>query len=115
VAAYDLAVGTPRELSGARAVAPGELAASLSAGDGPWLAVGDGAVRYRAELELELPDVKVPADDSPLHLVHAGQVCALGELAEPAPALEQVTPDYRRRPDAEIALKPAAGGAGRQA
>lgn len=66
-----------------------------------WLGVGDGAVRYRGYLEALA--VAVPVDSSPLHRVDAGVLCELA-LSAAAGAPEAVLPDYRRRPDAEIAL-----------
>jgi tRNA threonylcarbamoyladenosine biosynthesis protein TsaB len=104
-AAYEAARPTPRGLTEPRAIAPREIASLLPPG-GPWLAVGDGALRYRAELEA--PPVAVAAEDSPLHRVLGVSVCALGAVAAPAQRLEQVQPDYRRRPDAEVALRAAA-------
>ena len=79
-----------------------------------WLAVGDGAVRYRRQLEDA--GVTVPADESPLHLVQGGAVCELGARGLAAPAYEQVVPDYRRLADARIArgTPGAAGGGGRR-
>jgi tRNA threonylcarbamoyladenosine biosynthesis protein TsaB len=73
------------------------------------LAVGDGAVRFRAELQDA--GAHVEPDPSPLHLISAGAICALGALAD-AQALQEILPDYRRRPDAELALEgsTAAGG-----
>src|SRR5207244_2357611 len=64
------------------------------------LAVGDGAIRYRAELERA--GARVPPDDSPGHLVDGAVVCALGARARAAARLQDVVPDYRRRPDAEL-------------
>jgi tRNA threonylcarbamoyladenosine biosynthesis protein TsaB len=61
------------------------------------LAVGDGAVRFRAELERA--GAVVPVDGSPLHRVSALQVCRLGAEGEPA-ARDELLPDYRREPDA---------------
>jgi tRNA threonylcarbamoyladenosine biosynthesis protein TsaB len=74
------------------------------------LAVGDGAVRFRAELQDA--GAHVEPDSSPLHLLSANAICALGELAD-ARGLQEILPDYRRRPDAELALEgsTAAGGA----
>ncbi len=101
--------GPPRELTPPRALAPADLAALPARtgvdGAGPWLAVGDGALRFREHLEAIA--VAVPEDASPLHRVDAGVVCELA-LDAPAGALEAVLPDYRRRPDAEIALQRAA-------
>ena len=76
------------------AIAPRDLAARIELGS---LAVGDGAVRFRAELERA--GVAVPADDSPLHRVSALQVCRLGAQGEAADR-DALLPDYRREPDA---------------
>ncbi len=99
-----------RELSPPRAVAPGGLAGVVTQaewrdGEQParWLAVGDGAVRFRGHLELA--GVAVPADSSPLHLVGAQAICALGATAPAVASYQEIVPDYRRRPDAEIALE----------
>jgi tRNA threonylcarbamoyladenosine biosynthesis protein TsaB len=62
------------------------------------LAVGDGAVRFREELERA--GAVVPADDSPLHHVSAVQICRLGAIGEPA-GRDTLLPDYRREPDAK--------------
>jgi tRNA threonylcarbamoyladenosine biosynthesis protein TsaB len=94
------------ELTVPKALAPEDLG-SISAQADPqrdWLAVGDGAVRYREQLEAA--GVTVPADSSPLHRVDAGVLCELA-LDAPAGDPEAVAPDYRRRPDAEIALERA--------
>jgi tRNA threonylcarbamoyladenosine biosynthesis protein TsaB len=104
------------ELVTAAALAP-ELLADVIAGarvqlNGPcgdWLAVGDGAIRYRAHLDI--PGVRVPEASSPLHRVSAAAVCALG-FAVPAGELVGVLPDYRRRPDAELSLQGAAAAGG---
>ncbi|HTD58372.1 MAG TPA: tRNA (adenosine(37)-N6)-threonylcarbamoyltransferase complex dimerization subunit type 1 TsaB [Solirubrobacteraceae bacterium] len=69
-----------------------------------WIAVGDGAVRYRESIERQ--GVLVPPSDSELHRIRASAVCALGELATVGDS--PVLPDYLRRPDAEIALEGAA-------
>jgi tRNA threonylcarbamoyladenosine biosynthesis protein TsaB len=108
VAAYD----AQGELTHPRALPPEELAAIPGelGGDREWLAVGDGALRFRGYLEAIA--VAVPVDTSPLHRVDAGVLCELA-LSAPAGDLEAVLPDYRRRPDAEIALE--GGAAGREA
>ena len=82
------------------------------AGAGPrrWLAVGDGAVRYRRHLESA--GVSVPADESPLHLVQGGTVCELGARGRAASAYEQVVPDYRRLADARMARATPRAAAG---
>jgi tRNA threonylcarbamoyladenosine biosynthesis protein TsaB len=76
------------------AIAPAELAARLEPGA---LAVGDGAVRFRAELERA--GAAVPPDGSPVHRVSALQVCRIGAAGEPAER-DALLPDYRREPDA---------------
>jgi tRNA threonylcarbamoyladenosine biosynthesis protein TsaB len=80
---------------GAMALAPEALAARITPGS---LAVGDGAVRFREELERA--GAVVPADDSPFHRVSAVQVCRLGADGEPA-GRDALLPDYRREPDAK--------------
>lgn len=112
VAAYhdDVELIAPRALPPA---AIGELLERVAAGTGleRWIAVGDGALRYRHALEL--PGVAVPEDRSELHRIQARAICGLGSLPlarPPALALAgdaQVLPDYRRRPDAELALEGA--------
>lgn len=115
IAAYERGEGiAPRELLEPRALAPADLAAAIERVDAEqaapagWLAVGDGAVRFRAELEQAC--VKVPGDESPLHGVSAGSICALGAAATPTTG-EQLLPDYRRRPDAELTLEATGAGA----
>jgi tRNA threonylcarbamoyladenosine biosynthesis protein TsaB len=111
---------SPAELLPARALAPEDLGGVLAAAQEQaapatrrWLAVGDGATRFRDHLR-DLA-VAVPPDASPLHLVSAGAICRLAARAAPADGYEQILPDYRRRPDAELALEAAAaaGGASR--
>ena len=111
--AYESGEDEPRELTSARALAQEALADVLAeAGEGrrsrgQWLAVGDGAVRFRAQLEQA--GVAVPEDASPLHRVSAAVVCELAVRA-PAASAQALTPDYRRRPDAELALAGAGTG-----
>jgi tRNA threonylcarbamoyladenosine biosynthesis protein TsaB len=97
------------ELLPAQALTPsnlGELCERAGARTGlrEWIAVGDGALRYRDALD-QL-SVLVPDACSPLHRVDARAICTLGEYALVGGA--PVVPDYRRRPDAEIALEGAA-------
>ena len=80
---------------GPLAIAPGDLAARLEPGS---LAIGDGAVRFREELERA--GAVIPADGSELHRVSALQVCRLGAAQEPADR-DALLPDYRREPDAK--------------
>jgi tRNA threonylcarbamoyladenosine biosynthesis protein TsaB len=105
----------PVPLAPARALAP-ELMGSVvaeaqptdDAGARSWLALGDGAIRFRHQLEEA--GLAVPPDSSALHLLGAAAVCRLGAASTPAATLEQVLPDYRRRPDAELALEAAPTG-----
>jgi tRNA threonylcarbamoyladenosine biosynthesis protein TsaB len=77
------------------ALTPADLAARIQPG---WRAVGDGAVRFREELERA--GAEIPAAESPLHRISALQVCRLGATAEPADR-DALLPDYRREPDAK--------------
>jgi len=107
-------IGAAGELSFARALRPEDLPGVVEQAEGSgggrrgkrWLAVGDGAVRFRGCLEIA--GVAVAADSSPLHLVDAEAICDLGVRAEPVARYEQILPDYGRRPDAEIARDVAA-------
>jgi tRNA threonylcarbamoyladenosine biosynthesis protein TsaB len=112
VAGYLAGEGSPNGLESAdelispRALAPGDVTGVLVAAGAPWLAVGDGAVRYREQLRSA--GATVPADGSPLHRVNAEAICELGARATgPSLQIESILPDYRRRPDAEIALEGA--------
>lgn len=96
------------ELVFSRALRPEDLQGVVAqaerkggAGGKRWLAVGDGAVRFRGALEAA--GVAVAPDSSPVHLVSAAAICDLGARSEPVERYEQIVPDYRRRPDAEIA------------
>jgi tRNA threonylcarbamoyladenosine biosynthesis protein TsaB len=80
------------------ALGPEELARQWTSG----LAVGDGAVRFRAALERA--GLQVPPDDSALHLVSAGWHCRLARGEAPG-APGAVQPSYLRLPDAEIARR----------
>lgn len=100
VAAYDAAGARTRDPA---AVPPEALAAWADPGAGSWLAVGDGAVRFREQLEPA--GALVPADDSPLHRVSAIALCGLARDAEPADR-DTLIPDYVRAPDAELRNRP---------
>jgi tRNA threonylcarbamoyladenosine biosynthesis protein TsaB len=106
--------GLPDELAAPRALAPERLTsvvaeAEETAGATPraWLAVGDGAVRFRAQLEAG--GVPTAPDASPLHLLSGAAICELGARLE-STGIEEILPDYRRRPDAELALEGAGTG-----
>jgi len=89
-----------------RALAP-EALAELIAGFGPGaLALGDGAIMWRAVLERS--GALIPADHSDLHRVTAINHCRLAGAMQPS-APDEVHPEYLRLADAEIALR-AAGG-----
>jgi tRNA threonylcarbamoyladenosine biosynthesis protein TsaB len=92
------------ELAAAAVLAPERIGA-LAGPDA--VAVGDGAKRYRAELEAAGLDV--PPDDAPEHLLRATAICELALERDPSGDERSVVPDYLRRPDAELTLH--AGGA----
>jgi tRNA threonylcarbamoyladenosine biosynthesis protein TsaB len=114
-AAYQAdAQGSPHQLAAPRALPPQELASVIAeahetAGSDAlrWLAVGDGAIRFRAELEAA--GAQVEPDSSQLHRISAAAICELGALAQ-AQAVQEILPDYCRRPDAELALEVATAG-----
>jgi tRNA threonylcarbamoyladenosine biosynthesis protein TsaB len=86
------------ELLAPAVCSPHALGALAAAVAGALLAVGDGALRYRAELEAA--GVEVAPEDSALHKLGAGAICRLAAAGVAAASL----PDYLRAPDAEIAL-----------
>jgi hypothetical protein len=103
-------------LLAARTLAPRQIAAFVAlarerAGERAprWLAVGDGALRFREHLEGS--GALVPPDRAALHRVDAEAICDIGSRAAAA-SPEQILPDYRRRPDAEIAPQSAAAVGG---
>jgi len=103
--------GSIEELVPPRALKPDDLGGIVAQAEtrlggehgGLWRAIGDGAIRFRGQLEAA--GVAVAPDDSPLHLLSAEAICNLGAGAVAAVASEAIVPDYRRRPDAEIALQ----------
>jgi tRNA threonylcarbamoyladenosine biosynthesis protein TsaB len=78
--------------------APDSAAAPTAAAATPtrWLAVGDGAIRFRDRL---VPAADVPGDDSTLHRVSALAVCRLARAA-PTVDRDALLPEYVRAPDA---------------
>lgn len=94
-ASLDLGDGAPEP----RACPPGELASmfdpALLLGA---LAGGEGAVRFRSEIEAA--GVDVLGDSSPAHRLSARHVCNFGAGVEPGPP-DELTPYYLRQPDAE--------------
>jgi tRNA threonylcarbamoyladenosine biosynthesis protein TsaB len=83
------------QVLGPVAVAPEQVGALIGAG---WLAVGDGALRFRADLEAA--GCVVAQNGSAQHRVSARAVCRIALRAQGGTALELVVPDYLRKPDA---------------
>jgi tRNA threonylcarbamoyladenosine biosynthesis protein TsaB len=99
------APGGVEQMTPPRAVAPEVLGGLVKAADpelapSQWMAVGDGAIRFREHLEQARIDV--PPDDSAVHRVSAGALCRLAATG-PAVSLWKLTPDYLRVPDADLA------------
>ncbi len=91
------------ELLAPAAMTPAVLARAVAGLPRSPLAVGEGAVRFRAELQAT--GAAIPADDSPLHRVagrHLGDLAAAGDAA----GLEAVLPFYLRPPDAQRRRRP---------
>jgi tRNA threonylcarbamoyladenosine biosynthesis protein TsaB len=84
---------------------PERLATVPELAPGPWRAAGDGAVRFRAELEAV--GVIVAPDESDLHRVAAGPLCRLAAEAPPVPR-DALVPEYVRAPDAALRTRPPA-------
>lgn len=76
-----------------------EVASRLGPGT---LAVGDGAIKFAADLRRS--GLTVAPEDSELHRVRALAHCRLAVDLEPGPP-GQVQPEYLRQPDAEIARR----------
>lgn len=85
-------------LLGPVALAPGALADLLRRRGQPWLAVGDGALRFREDLEGA--GCVVAADGSARHGVRARAICRLSLTVSQGTSRDLVVPDYLRRPDA---------------
>lgn len=83
------------------ALAPAALARRVAGEGGSWLAVGDGALRFREDLEGV--GCTVPNSGSAQHGVSAGAVCRLALQAPQGTARDLVVPDYLRPPDAVLA------------
>ena len=94
VAAYDAAGA---QLLSPTAWRPEQFAGVAVLGPGPWRAVGDGAIRFRADLEAA--GVTVADDASALNRVSAAALC---RLAAEGPTVERdaLVPEYVRSPDA---------------
>jgi tRNA threonylcarbamoyladenosine biosynthesis protein TsaB len=91
-------------------VASGDELAGRVAGLEPApVAVGDGSIRFRRQLEDA--GALVAEAESPAHRVSARRLCLLGEAADATPP-ERVLPIYLRRPDAQTWLTRQRGGTG---
>jgi len=88
------------------ALSPEALGAAVGELPAPPLAVGDGALRFREQLQAA--GAVVPADGSPSHRVDAVAHCRLGAALDPV-ARDEVVPTYLRLPDAELALRRRGG------
>lgn len=87
--------------AGDAVAAPSEIVsrvAALAAGRRPPLAVGDGAVKLRAELAAA--GAEVPGDSDPRHLVSAAAIARLAVGVQPLRP-DHVVPNYIRPPDAK--------------
>ncbi|MDO8184849.1 tRNA (adenosine(37)-N6)-threonylcarbamoyltransferase complex dimerization subunit type 1 TsaB [Conexibacter sp. JD483] len=89
------------------ALTPDALVAAVQELPSAPVGIGDGALRFREQLELA--GVLVPAGDSPSHQVDAAAHCRLAGAARPH-ARDEVLPAYLRLPDAELALRRRAAG-----
>ena len=118
-AAYDAArAGIARASScPPRALAPEDLAsvvAQAEAAGGEQLAPGSRWATGRCASAgiWSWQAWTVPADPRRCICVGAQAICELGARAPAAASYEEIVPDYRRRPDAEIALEGVAAVGG---
>ena len=79
-----------------------ELCDRVAGLDEPPLAAGDGAIRFRRELEAA--GAEVPADGDGAHRMSARHVCLLAEAGRPV-APDSIRPIYLRPPDAKLWLE----------
>jgi tRNA threonylcarbamoyladenosine biosynthesis protein TsaB len=112
----------PSELLAPAAVRPEQLTGEIAAladrvgvGVGEWLAVGDGAILFAAQLEVA--GVEVAPAQSSLHPIAASAICELASAYAGVAGREgELLPLYGRRPDAELTrerrLAEAAGALG---
>ena len=91
--------GSGNELWAPWVAAAEAVAERLSGLDQSPLAVGDGSVRFRAELEAA--GAEVAADGEAVHALSAESVAALAAGTAPTRP-EEIEPIYLRRPDAEL-------------
>lgn len=79
---------------------PDEAVARIAAAGRP--AIGDGALKFRRELEAA--GVSVSPDDDPAHVVSAAAILDLAAELEPQ-APDEVVPNYIRPPDAKVSSR----------
>jgi tRNA threonylcarbamoyladenosine biosynthesis protein TsaB len=105
-AVWTIAEGEPQQLGEALmapvAIAPGALADELQRRGRTVLAVGEGAVEFRVQLERS--GAQIPEDGADVHRVSAISHCKLASGLD-AGAPEEVVPSYLRLPDAEISRR----------
>jgi tRNA threonylcarbamoyladenosine biosynthesis protein TsaB len=101
-AAWPAGPGPGDPLLAAAAMSPMALAEAAAQLGHRQLAIGDGAIEFRSVLERL--GTLIPADDSGLHRVSAA---VHGRLAAGRPLSGEgaVSPEYLRRPDAELTLR----------
>jgi tRNA threonylcarbamoyladenosine biosynthesis protein TsaB len=97
------------EIAGPAVLTPAQLAELASGIEPAPLVAGDGALRFRAELEAVGATVAPPGDA--VHRVAARCICALSEGASAVPP-EEIEPIYLREPDAKRWLQRDDGSAG---
>jgi len=95
--AYAAVFDGDRELLAPLVAGPEALLDRLGSLNADPLAAGDGALRFRAELEAG--GIAVAPADSPFHVVRGASICRLA-LGAPGAPPEQVIPQYLREPDA---------------
>jgi tRNA threonylcarbamoyladenosine biosynthesis protein TsaB len=107
VASWGLEPGTlGRQTTLPRAVGPEALAQLVAEQGAPVLAIGSGAIEFRAAFERA--GAEVPPDGSALHRMSATHHCTLAQSASTHDHGD-VVPEYLRRPDAELALRERSG------
>lgn len=99
--AFAAAYAGTGELVAPAAMAPAALARAVARLPVPPLAVGPGAVRFRADLQAA--GAAIPEDESPLHRVAGRHLGDLAAASHPA-GLDTVLPYYLRPPDAQRRL-----------
>jgi tRNA threonylcarbamoyladenosine biosynthesis protein TsaB len=99
-AAWPAAENRTEALLAPRAIRPEALAELIPSLGPRVLAIGEGAVEFRAILERS--GARIPDDHSGLHRVAAKGHIQLGRLLRPS-GPDEIRPEYLRLPDAELA------------